>query len=107
MPKRTKRLDVEIWRPKCRALWVEQGGVCQSPLPSPLCIGKPHLPFEKAQTDHIIPISKGGTNRKENLRVLCPVCHALRADDSHRGLTARLLQKDQLPVNWREFVWED
>jgi rubredoxin len=31
---------------------------------------------ETYQVDHEIPLHKGGSNEKENLRALCPNCHA-------------------------------
>ena len=34
--------------------------------------------------DHIIPISKGGTHKIFNLRVLCQVCHRKRRGIDHR-----------------------
>lgn len=34
----------------------------------------------RATLDHIIPISKGGTNKKENLRIICRKCNEEKAD---------------------------
>ena len=105
MPK--KRQPREIWRETRRKVWLRDGGICQSPLPSPLCIGKDEpMPLTKCHIDHI-KSGKLGTNELSNLRVLCPVCHALRADERHRALTTKMLQKNAIPGNWRELVWED
>lgn len=90
-----------------REVWLRDGGLCQSPLQPPLCIGKETpLPVDGFHVDHIKPLSAGGTNHKSNLRVLCPVCHGLRADFKHRALTTKLRAKGLLPINWRDLVWE-
>ena len=104
MPK--KRLPRELWSNLRREIWLRDNGQCQSPLQPPLCIGKPMIPLNECHIDHI-KSGKLGTNERDNLRVLCPVCHALRADHRHQGLTAKLLRKGLIPSNWRELVWED
>lgn len=45
--------------------------------------------------DHVVPISQGGTDRKENLRVLCSTCNQGRANiqtpsESARNIIARI-----------------
>lgn len=40
-----------------------------------------------------------------NLRTLCRLCHVLRDDDAHRGMTAAALRDGILPLDWRERVW--
>lgn len=89
-----------------REVWLRDKGVCQSPLAPPACEGKPFIDFDHCQIDHIIPVTSGGSHRSENKRVLCAVCHALRADHSHAGLFARMLRKGRLPANWRDLIWE-
>ena len=34
--------------------------------------------------DHIVPVSKGGSHKLENLRVLCQNCHKTRRGIAHR-----------------------
>lgn len=103
MPK--KRLPQELWREKRRRVWLRDRGRCQSPLEPPLCIGKPMIPLHKCHIDHI-QSGKLGTNAEDNLRVLCPVCHALRSDHRHQGLTAKLIRNGLIPSNWRELTWD-
>lgn len=101
-----KRQPDEVWRVTRKKVWLRDGMRCQSPLQPPLCIGKPHIGLRECHIDHI-KSGKLGTNKQENLRTLCPVCHALRADHRHQALTARLLHVGLLPSNWRELVWEE
>lgn len=37
-----------------------------------------HLDFEEMTIDHIVPVSKGGTNQKRNLQILCDDCHVMK-----------------------------
>ena len=99
------RQPKEIWRETRMKVWLRDEGRCQSPLQPPICQGKPQIGWDKCHIDHI-KSGKLGTNDLDNLRVLCPVCHALRSDSRHRGLTTKLLQQNLLPSNWRELTWE-
>lgn len=101
-----KRPPKELWLEMRVAVWLRDGQRCVSPLQPPLCTGKPHISLRHANTDHIRS-GKLGTNELSNLRTLCPTCHALRSDKRHRGLISKALQQGIIPVNWREFVWDD
>lgn len=59
-----------------------------------------------AHTDHIQPLSSGGTNAIDNLRTLCARCHVLRVDPKHRGMIAEALAKGIIDHNWRDEVWK-
>lgn len=39
-----------------------------------LC-GKTFLPFDIIETDHIIPIARGGSHKTTNLQLLHAICH--------------------------------
>lgn len=104
---RNSRQPREIWRGVTRPkVWERDNHQCQSPLRPPICTGKPSIGLLMCHIDHIIPHSHGGKNVLPNLRVLCPACHVLRADNQHRGMIAKALEKGIIPPNWRELVWE-
>jgi 5-methylcytosine-specific restriction protein A len=63
------------------------------------------LTASTAHIDHVVS-GKNGTNELTNLRTLCRVCHATRADHRHQGLTAKLVRSGELPPDWRGLVWE-
>lgn len=105
-PKKSKRLsyESEYWRTIRREVAERDLYKCQSPY----C--KDTLPYSLKgkyyEIDHIIPISKGGTNKKTNLRVLCERCHALRADKSHEYMRQNLIAQGRLSVNCYRYLWE-
>jgi 5-methylcytosine-specific restriction endonuclease McrA len=99
MARKRKRQPKEIWNLTRERIYLRDSGQCQR------CNTATDL--KKCHIDHMVPLSKGGTNNDENLRVLCPICHILRADRSHQGMIAKALQKGLIPPNWRELVWED
>ena len=102
-----KRMPRELWTLRRRVVWLRDGGRCQSP-PGPhktFCTGKEYIPFNVCHIDHIRS-GKLGSNATDNLRVLCPQCHALRADHRHQGLTARAVRDGLIPADWRPLVWD-
>lgn len=94
-----------LWQLKRKKIWLRDGCCCQSPLQPPLCTGKPYISLHRCHIDHIVT-GKRGSNLDDNLRTLCPVCHALRTNRRHQGLTDRLLEQKKLPENWRELTWD-
>ena len=103
---RHKRVHGDRWQAIQKEAYARADGLCQSPLKFPVCQGK-HEPLGRAyHVDHIQPLTCGGTNHIENLRILCPVCHSLRADRHHEGLRGKMIKLNKLPDNWPEFLWE-
>lgn len=45
-----------------------------------LCGSGPKVDGVKVEVDHIIPVSKGGQNNKENLQTLCIKCNRGKSD---------------------------
>jgi 5-methylcytosine-specific restriction enzyme A len=64
------------------------------------------LSLKECHIDHI-QSGKLGSNKISNLRTLCRVCHVLRADHRHRGMTAKALKDGIIPPNWRSLVWKE
>lgn len=54
-------------------LWVLQDGICAAPHCKRLLI-------ESCSTDHIEPLSKGGSNWPDNLQLLCVPCNCEKKD---------------------------
>jgi 5-methylcytosine-specific restriction endonuclease McrA len=100
----SKRQPKEIWQQTRQRIWPREKGRCQGPY----CKEFPEwaLPLEKAHIDHIVELSRGGSNADSNLRVLCRRCHVLRANKSHQGMISAALRDGIIPPNWRELVWE-
>jgi 5-methylcytosine-specific restriction protein A len=92
-----KRQPKEIWQVTRKKVLARDGFKCTH------C--DKDVTISTAHVDHIRS-GKLGTNELTNLRTLCRICHATRADHRHQGLTAKLVRSGELPPNWRELVWE-
>lgn len=69
-------------------LFDKQKGICNG------C--RKNFTFEELTIDHITPLSKQGTNDRENLQLLCHDCNNLKADGNMEKLIALLVEKEVL-----------
>ena len=104
MMKYRKRPNQATWNIIRHRIWQRdrqrcQGPYCQDVAPRSLLLNQVHI-------DHILEISRGGSNADDNLRTLCRRCHCLRANISHQGMIAAALRDGVIPPNWRQYVWE-
>ncbi len=59
------------------------------------CLSPQHLVMARLEIEHVIPLSKGGSNDSSNLWLACPLCNRYKSDktaapDPLTGLTAPL-----------------
>lgn len=69
------------------------------------CLSPQHLVIARLKIEHIIPISKGGSNDESNLWLACPLCNGYKSDkttgvDPETGDTVKLF-------NPRTQVWSE
>ncbi|MFB2833694.1 HNH endonuclease [Floridanema evergladense] len=44
------------------------------------CLSPQHLVMARLEIEHIIPVSKGGSNDESNLWLACPICNRYKSD---------------------------
>ncbi len=44
------------------------------------CLSPQHLVMARLEIEHIVPISKGGSNKESNLWLACPICNRHKSD---------------------------
>lgn len=71
-PNRTDTGEIKNYRTHKHELYGKQEGNCNG------C--DTHFPFKIMEVDHILPRSRGGTNAKENLQILCSHCNRSKGD---------------------------
>ena len=82
IPRRTD-IDAPIpYRQNKHVLYGQQEGLCAG------C--KIDIPFKLYEVDHVVPVSRGGTDHLENLQLLCAHCNRLKGDRPQEYLAAKL-----------------
>ena len=75
------------------------------------CLSPQHLVMARLEIEHIIPISKGGSNDESNLWLACPLCNRYKSNkttetDPETGETVRLF--NPRTQEWFEhFQWTE
>lgn len=75
------------------------------------CLSPQHLVMARLEIEHIIPLSKGGSNDEMNLWLSCPLCNRYKSDkmtdiDPATGETAALF--NPRTQDWPEhFRWSE
>ncbi len=80
-----RRTDIEApvnYRKLAHVIYGEQMGYCAG------CRG--HFEFRGLEVDHIVPRSRGGTDHRSNLQMLCSHCNRIKGDRDQAYLVARL-----------------
>ena len=82
-----QRTDIEApinYRQNRHVLFGEQEGKCRG------C--QMEFPFKMFEVDHMVPSSRGGTDHKSNLQLLCSPCNRIKGDRPMEYLMARLAE---------------
>ena len=80
-PQRTDLDHFPNYRTQRHRLYGEQEGVCKG------C--DTHFPFRVMEVDHILPISRGGTDHPDNLQILCSGCNRSKGGNTMAEWRAR------------------
>ena len=81
-----------------RELWVLQGGRCY------YC--REPVALDKATLDHIIPLSRGGSNLRTNLAVACFPCNHRKGSAVWRNEPITLALTGTIDTDWTPAQWE-
>ena len=89
IPQRTDLLPPPSLQQSKQVLYGLQSGYCEG------C--GVHFQVRNLTVDHIIPISRGGTDHLENLQLLCQACNSTKGDRPMEYLKARLNRYALIP----------
>jgi hypothetical protein len=75
------------------------------------CLSPQHLVMARLEIEHILPISKGGTNDESNLWLACPLCNRYKSDkitgvDLETGENVKLFNP-RTQVWFEHFDWTE
>ena len=82
IPRRTDLEPVPHYRTQKHTLYGKFEGICQGCLLS--------FPFRNMTIDHIIPVSRGGTDHIDNLQLLCGACNSVKGNGSNEEFLVKL-----------------
>ena len=82
IPMRTDLGVLPSYRTHKHTLFGKQEGLCAG------C--QVMFPFRNMTVDHIVPQSKGGTDHRDNLQLLCNACNSMKAAGTQEAFIAKL-----------------
>ena len=82
IPRRTDLGELPNYRTHKHTLYGKQEGICTG------CLVM--FPFRNMTIDHIVPQSKGGSDRFDNLQLLCNACNSMKGTKSQEQFIAEL-----------------
>ncbi len=71
------------------------------------CLSPQHLVMTRLQMEHIVPLSKGGSNDESNLWLACPLCNAFKASKSKVDGSDPVTGTVVLLFNPRTQIWSE
>ena len=84
IPRRTDLGPIPHYRTQKHILFGQCEGICECEIA---------FAFRNLTVDHIIPVSKGGTDHLENLQLLCSACNALKGSGTQEEFLAKLRER--------------
>lgn len=88
LPQRTDLGDLPHYRTHKHTLYGSQEGHCAG------C--RVLFPFRNLTVDHVVPVSRGGSDHITNLQLLCGSCNSTKSTGTHAELIAKLQQQGVL-----------
>ena len=82
IPRRTDLGPIPPYRTQKHTLFGKFEGICQGCLIS--------FPFRNLTIDHIIPVSRGGTDHLDNLQLLCGACNSAKGSGTNEEFLVKL-----------------